>query len=65
MPSRRFNPDSYETHMILNKIEQTAADLDLVKSMIKNSQEDLHTYMKQKAETWKKIRKHREEDKTN
>ena len=51
--------------MLLHKIEQTAADLDLVKSMIKNSQEDLHTYMKQKAETWKKIRKHREEDKTN
>lgn len=63
--SNRFNPNSYETHMLLHKIEQTAADLDLVKSMIKNSQEDLHTYMKQKAETWKKIRRHREEDKTN
>ena len=58
--SKRFNPDSYETHMLMKKIAHYTADLELINNMIDNSRNDLATYIDQKAKTWEKIRKNRQ-----
>lgn len=61
--SKRFNPDSYETHMLMKKIAHYTADLELINGMIDNARNDLATYIDQKAKTWEKIRKNRQKGK--
>ena len=61
--SKRFNPDSYETHMLMKEIAHYTADLELINGMIDNARNDLATYIDQKAKTWEKIRKNRQKDK--
>ena len=61
--SKRFNPDSYEVHMLQKKIGESETDLEMINHMINQARADLKTYMSQKEDAWKKIRWHREQDK--
>ena len=61
--SKRFNPDSYEVHMLQKKIGASEADLEMINHMINQARTDLKTYMSQKEDAWNKIRWHREQDK--
>ena len=62
--SKRFNPDSYEAHMLGKKIGDAEADLEMINEMIATNRTELYFYMKDKAEVFQKIRKNRSQDKS-
>ena len=59
-PSPRFNPNSFETHMIKQRIEELEEDIEVSKSLIQNLQTQIKKSIDTSDEFYKSVRKDRE-----
>ena len=57
--SKKFNPNSYETKMLLNQIKIKEEDISEVKSIISNLKKDLKDMIDEKEDFYQKVRKNR------
>ena len=57
--SKKFNPNSYETKMLLNQIKIKEEDISEVKSIINNLKKDLKDMIDEKESFYQKVRKNR------
>lgn len=57
--SQKFNPKSYESRMLKRQIFILNSELDIIKEIIANLQENLTTYINLKDEFYQGIRKNR------
>lgn len=61
--SKRFNEKSYENKMLSRQIHLTKEDLNLIYDLINEYKEEVKTYINDKDEFYKTIRRNREKDK--
>jgi hypothetical protein len=54
--SKKFNPDAYETKLLLSQINIYKADLEGIKEAISILEKDLKAYIDVKDEKYKKMR---------
>lgn len=59
--SKHYNPKSYETIMLRRALNQKEADLDEIKLMIDQEQNDLRNFIAEKDKAYKRVRLHRTE----
>ena len=57
--STKFDPEGYETKMLLRQIAMLKSDLNIAKKMIADEKENLKHYLSLKAEFYTKIRQNR------
>lgn len=63
--SKYYNEKDYIAVMLQRKINQYQDDLEITKELLAAQKEDLKNYLKNKANFYKKIRKNRQEAKSN
>lgn len=59
--SKNYNPKSYETTMLRRMLNQRKGELEEIKRMIHQEQEDLRNFIADKDKTYKRVRAHRAE----